>query len=334
MLRSARAALDHVGDKAAGLQALLLAEEADARQRQGRLSEAIECADRAALEAKRLDEKRALATALHVRNSSLIKAGRADEADSMDWVLELYQELGDDVRVAMTLGNMATIAFHASQWDKAANYLTLCAETSTKAGALGGAAVTNGNLGELRTNQGRLEEAIGLLAPARRALESFGWTGAIAAVTTQHGRALAFLGDCDGGLALLRSAGTICHEIGAQFDALEIQARLAEVLAFDGRLTEARAALARARELERGVGETPLAPLIERVELTLAASDEGVSPVALESFLERAQRWGASYEELVVLALAERSGDRTHHERLLRLTHDLGVVRLPMFVAA
>jgi len=69
------------------------------------------------------------------------------------------------------------------------------------------------------------------------------------------------------------------------------------------------------------------------VELTLAASCDGIEPDVLEYFLERAQRFRASYDELVVLALAERSGDRTHHERLCRLTQDLGVVRLPMLVA-
>jgi tetratricopeptide (TPR) repeat protein len=334
MLRSARADLDGAGEEAAGLQALLLAEEADARQRQGRLSEAIECADRAARAAELSDEKRALAISLHVRNLSLYKAGRADEGDALDWVLELYEELGDDVRVAMTLGNIATIAYFTSQWHKAAHYLTLSAEASTKAGDLACAAMTNGNLGELRTNQGRIEEAVAVLAPARRTLESFGWMGPTANAATQLGRALAFLGDCEGGLALLRSAVAIFDEIGAQWEELEAQTRIAEVLVFDGRLTEAQSALARARELERGMGETPLAPLIERVELTLAASCDGVSPTALESFLDRARRVGATYEELVVLALSARSGDRTHQEHLSRLTRDLGVVRLPMFSAA
>jgi hypothetical protein len=126
----------------------------------------------------------------------------------------------------------------------------------------------------------------------------------------------------------------VLDEIGADYEALEAQARIAEVLVFDGRLAEARAALARARELERGVGETPIAPLIERVELTLAATGDGLNPTALKGFLDRARSVGATYEELVVLALAEKSGDLTHHERLSQLTIDLGVVRLPMFVAA
>jgi hypothetical protein len=192
--------------------------------------------------------------------------------------------------------------------------------------------MTHANLGELRTDQGRIEEAVALLGPAGRTLASFGWTVMSAGTEAQLGRALAFHGDCDGGLVLLRSAVGILDEIGAPYEALEAYTRLAEILVFAGRLTEARSVLDRARELERGVGESLLAPRVDRLELTLAASDGGVRPADLESFLERARRVGATYDELVVLALAERSGDRAQHEQFSRLARALGVVRLPMFV--
>ncbi len=334
LLRTAQAALDGVGEIGVGLQALLLAEEADARQRQGRLTEAIECAGRAVQKAELSHEKRALAIALHVRNLSLLKSGRWGEADSMDLILELFEDLGDDVRVASTLGNIGMIAFFSSQWDRAAHYMALSAEASAKAGDLAGAALRNANLGEVRTDQGRLEEAVAILAPALRTLESFGWPLIAGGTAAQLGRALAFLGDCDGGLVLVRSGIVILEEIGAHFEALEAHTRLAEVLVFDGQLTEARSALARVRELERSVGETPLALLIERVELTLAASEKGVPPDALESFLERSRRVGATYEELVVLTLLSHSGDRNHDQDLSQLARALGVVRLPMFPAA
>jgi hypothetical protein len=51
----------------------------------------------------------------------------------------------------------------------------------------------------------------------------------------------------------------------------------------------------------------------------------------LDAFLERAEGLGATYEKLVVIALMERFGDRRHHEELVRIAHDLGVIRLPMF---
>ena len=275
MLRSARKNLDGVGEEAAGLRALLLAGEASARQRQGRITEAIACADLAAEQAERSGEKRALAIALHVRSLSLIMAGRTDAIDFMDGVLELFKELGDDVRVAMTLGNIAVIAFYESQWDKSAHYLTLSAEASTKAGDLACAAMTRGNLGELLTNQGRTDEAVAILGPAARTLESVGWTVMTAGTEAELGRALAFHGDCEGGLVLLRSAVAVLDEIGAHYEALEAYSRLADILVFDNRPTEARSALARARELERVLGETQLAPHIDRLELILAATHNG-----------------------------------------------------------
>ena len=194
---------------------------------------------------------------------------------------------------------------------------TLSAEASTKAGDLACAAMTRGNLGELLTNQGRTDEAVAILGPAARTLESVGWTVMTAGTEAELGRALAFHGDCEGGLVLLRSAVVVLDEIGAHYEALEAYSRLADILVFDNRPTEARSALAWARELERVLGETQLAPHIDRLELILAATHNGgMSPTAVESFLERARRIGATYDELVVLALAERLGDQTQHEHV------------------
>ncbi|MGO9854064.1 MAG: adenylate/guanylate cyclase domain-containing protein [Acidimicrobiales bacterium] len=334
-LRAARAELDTHGDRAAGLRALLLAEESDARLRQGRLAETMACAARAAHEAELAGEKGALALSLHARSVCLVRMGRAEEAHDMARVLELYEELGDDVKVAGTLGNIATVAFFASQWDVAAHYVGLSIEAFTKVGDLAGAALAQGNLGELRTNQGRLDEAVAILAPARRTLESFGYPVMSAGTAMQLGRARAFLGDLEGGLDMMHAALTTFDEIGSHFESLEARARLAEVLAFSGRFPEAGDQLAKARVLEREVGETPFTAVIERVTLALAASsgEEGAVVDALDDFLDLARRVGATYEELVVLVLMERLGHRTHREDAARLTRDLGVVRLPMFPA-
>jgi class 3 adenylate cyclase/tetratricopeptide (TPR) repeat protein len=332
LLRGARNDLQDLGAESAGLHALLLAEEADVRQRQGRLAEAIACGRRAVEEAERTDDTRALARALHALSSGLVKAGRVDEVDFMDQVLELYRELGDEVSVTVALGNIATVAFFAGEWDKAADYLALCADASAKSGDLANAAMADGNLGELRANQGRLDESVALLTPARRTLESFGYVGLTAAVSTHLGRAHAFLGDVDGGLATIEDAARTLHEIGSHYESLDAHSRLAEVLVSAGRLNEARAALARARAYEKDVGDTPLSSLIDRIELTLdvASEDRVIGAAEVGRFCERARRFDATYEELVVLALAERSGDRSHHTEVERLCRDLGVVTLPM----
>jgi tetratricopeptide (TPR) repeat protein len=331
-LRAARTELQSAGPDAAGLRALLLAEESDARQRQGRLAESIECAGRAAREAEAVGEKRALALSLHAESVCLVRMGRAAEADSMARVLQLYEEIGDDVKVAVTLGNIATVAFFASQWEQAAEYVAFSIEASTKVGDLAGAALAQGNLGELRTNQGRLDEAVAVLTPARRTLESFGYPVMAAGTAMQLGRATAFQGDIDAGLALIGSALSTFDEIGAPFEALEALARTAEVLVFGGRLSEARAALGKARVVQRAFGETPITALIERVGLTLAAaSGEGPpSASALDDFRALAERLDATYDQLVVLSLPGRRADGKRLADLSRLTRDLGVVRLPM----
>ena len=336
LLRKGMAELDDANPQAADLRALLLAEEANVRERQGHLSQALDCARRAIPEAERSGDKHALALSLEVLNSCLTRTGHAEDATYMDRVLELYEELGDVVGVAVALGNIAGQAFFASQWDRAADYVARSAEASALAGDLARAAMSNANLGELRANQGRLDEAIALLVPARRVLQSYGYRMMSAMAAMQLGRAAAFSGDLDEGLAMVRSAGATFDEIGSHIESLEARARLAEILVFGGRFAQAGIALEEARELERGAGETLFAPLIERVELTLAAGSGDPSTVftRLDAFLGRAEGLGTTYEILVVLALVELLGDDRVHTEVTRLSTGLGVVTLPMLPGA
>jgi class 3 adenylate cyclase/tetratricopeptide (TPR) repeat protein len=333
LVRSARAELEAAGADAAGLRAVLFATEADVRHRQGRFSDALECAGKGAVEAEHAGEKKALALSLATIGACRVKTGNVSTDNFFERALQLYEELGDAINTANTLGYMAMDAYYAYRWDEAARYVAVAAETSTRAGDLAGAAMSQGNLGEIRTNQGRLNEAVALLVPARRTLESFGYRGMIAYTMMQLGRALAFHGDLEGGLAMLRNSIASLDEIGAHFESLEARTRLAEVLVFAERFPEARAELTAIRDRERSLGETPITVLIQRVELTLEASsgDQVVPALHLDGFVEHAQGLGATYEGLVVIALMERFGDHRHHEELVRIAHDLGVVRLPMF---
>ncbi len=317
---------------AAGLRALLIAEEASVRDLQGRLAEGLECANQAVREAKRAGDKRALARALDLQNTLLVRTGRQADAIHMGRALELYEELGDGVQVARALTNLGNTAFFGLRWNEAADFWARAAEASTAVGNLAGTALAHVNAGDLRVNQGRLEEALALLGPARRTLESFGYRAATAWTEMCLGRATAFHGDLEGGIALERSALASFNEIGSHMESLEAYARLAEVLVFGRRFPEAEDALALAHELERHVGHNPLGPLVERVELTLAASsaDSTTRFANLDGFLDRAEALGANYEALVVLIFAERLGDASRHAEIRRLMDELGIVTLPM----
>ena len=330
-LRAGRRGLADAATAGAGMRALLLAEEADVRERQGRLREGLECAHRAVREAEQAENKRALALALDVLNIVLLRTRGPDEAIHMGRVLELYEELGDEVHVAGALNNLAAVAFFGSRWDEAAELVARCAEASIAAGDLAKAALAHVNLGELRINQGRLDEALALLGPARRTLVSYGYRVMTALADMQLGRAISFKGDIEGGVTLERSAVATYDHIGSHLESLESRARLAEVLVFAGRFSEAREVLVRARELQRDMEETPLSALVRRVELTLAVlSGDSPTGATLDSFLQRAVSLDATYEALVVLALAERAGDATRREEVGRLMSQLGVVSLPM----
>jgi class 3 adenylate cyclase/tetratricopeptide (TPR) repeat protein len=337
-LRAAGAELALGDPDALGLHALLIAEEAAVRDLQGRSSEGLECADQAVWEANQAGDKRALARALDLQNTLLVRTGRNAEAIHMGRALELYEELGDGVQVANALNNLGNTAFFGLRWNEAADFWARSAEASTAVGDLATTALAHVNGGDLRVNQGRLDEALALLAPARRTLESYGYRAATAWTEMCLGRATAFHGDLEGGIALERSALAHFNQIGSHMESLEACARLAEVLVFGRRFAEAEEALALVHELERHVGHNPLVPLVERVELTLAASlaaDPTNVFTNLGGFLDRAESFGATYEALVVLALAERLGDADdtdRHTEVRRLMKELGIVTLPMLV--
>ena len=274
-VRAALAQLDRVllSDANAGrVRAKLLAREADVRWREGRLVEAVACSERAIAEAEEVGNRRALAVALFVLDACLIRMGRPQEATHMNRVLELFEELDDHVQVAVTLGNLAAVAFFNSKWEMAAEYIQRSADASVIAGDLAGAAIAEMNLGELRVNQGYLDDAVALLVPARRTLESFGYRHMAAAAAMQLGRARAFLGDPDAGIELEQFAVSTFDELGARVESIEARARLAEVLVFGGRLDDAKAPLAQARRIGRSNADNPHQALLDRVELTLAAS--------------------------------------------------------------
>ncbi len=317
---------DIVADR---VRAQLLAREADFRFKQGRLREAARLSGQAMVDAERVGERRALAVAMGVLDSCLVELGRPEEATHMAEVLGLYEELGDQLYVAITLGNLGGVSFFESNWEQAADYFMRSAEAGKKAGDLAIAAIAHTNLAEVRVNQGRLEEAEALLVPAVRTLESFEYLIAAALATLHLARTRAFLGDHDAGLAMLEAATRTLDDASVLVGSIEARARLVEVSAFVGDSDRAARALAEARELERELGETPLAVLLDRVEVTLTAmSGDGTSAAArLAQAVARARDDGAKYDLLLLLELADRMGLEADAREREELARELGVVR-------
>jgi hypothetical protein len=153
------------------------------------------------------------------------------------------------------------------------------------------------------------------------------------AYTTMHlGRTKWFLGEADSGEELLRTAIAIFDDIGAPVDGVEARARLAEALLSGGRLQEARQVLEQARAREDAVAESPVAALLDRVQMTIAAAsgdDEEVRST-LDGVLERARAVGATYDLLVDVVAAGHLGVIGDLDEARQLSRQLGIVNLPM----
>jgi tetratricopeptide (TPR) repeat protein len=308
----------------------LMAREADLRSRQGRYRDADRLCREVIAAAGQLGEDRALALALTVLDNCLVDLNRADEATNNLIALEAYQRLGDQLYVAVTLGNLGFVAHLASRWSEAADYYMSAAEAATKVGDLGGAAIARANLGELRVGQGRLEEAETLLVPAIRTLESFGYRVPAASAMLHLGRARVFLGDRNSGFNMLRAATELVDDADIPVFSLEARARAAEAGAFAGAVQLAIQALEEARDYERRIGESQFASLLDRVDVTLAlVSGDTIRATELVSgAVLRARESGAKYELLCLLTLAGRLGVAASEQERGDLARELGVARL------
>ena len=247
----------------------------------------------------------------------------------MQRVLEIYERLGDQVRVAITLGNLGGVSYFESKWEEATDYFLRAADAATAAGYLAGAAISRTNLGEIYVTQGRLAEAADILPPALRTLESFGFAWAAAGAMLHLGRARALSGNLEDGIELVEEAAATYDKAGSRMGLLEARTRLAEICVFAGRTRAASEALTTARLLEHTIGETPISAMIDRVEVTLEAGRSRERARALlGAATDRARALGASFDLLVLLTLADRLDQRRRSEEADTLARDLGVINL------
>jgi tetratricopeptide (TPR) repeat protein len=97
------------------------------------------------------------------------------------------------------------------------------------------------NVGEIRSDQGRLEEAEPLLRRALRVRQAAGDQVGVAMASSHLGRLAARKGAYEEARVLLYRAQTGFREAGAEGEAREVDARVAECLLLEGRAVEALA---------------------------------------------------------------------------------------------
>jgi class 3 adenylate cyclase/tetratricopeptide (TPR) repeat protein len=318
-------------DAAAACRAHVVATLAAVRQRQGRTTAAIRLARQAIANAEAAGEELALGRAYQILEWALVMSGRAPEAGYSSRALEIFRRCGAADRESAVLNNMGGFAYRAGRWGEAMELYRQSRDASMRAGDVNFGAFADCNVGEVLSDQGRLEAAEPLL---RRALQV--WRGTadehgVAIATTLLGRLQARAGRPEEAAELLENALTRFDALRAEIDAAWVRTLLAEVALFAGRPGEAHN---RAAAL---FGEVPedalLEPLLHHVTGAALAQrgDSAAAGEALSSALTAAREAKLPLETALALDALEQLGPTSPQRRLEldALLDQLGIVRLP-----
>jgi tetratricopeptide (TPR) repeat protein len=206
-------------------------------------------------------------------------------------------------------------------------------DASRRAGDVNFGAFADCNVGEVLSDQGRLDEAEPLL---RRALQV--WRGTaddhgVAFATALLGRLHARAGRADEARAELEDARGRFRAMRVEIDGALAEALIAEAAAFAGRSEEARR---RALRLRAALpADARLEPLLDHVAGVASAQmgDLAAAVERLTTSLEEARRCELPFEELLALdalvALGGPAGSPSRRRERDRLQEQLDVVRVP-----
>lgn len=239
--RGLRALEDLDGEPAVACRARLLAALATARQRQGRHADAIAACRSAIAAAEGSGEEAALAHACFILDWALFDAGRPDEAVHSQRALDIYVRLDDPDRQAAVLNNLGAFAYHEGRWEDAVMLYEQAGAASARAGDVTNAAFGDCNVAEVRSDQGRLEDAEAALRSALLVWRGTGHDSGVAFATAQLGRTAVRAGRIEEGLALIEDALALARELRALAYQASIEALMAEALVFARRPDEAHA---------------------------------------------------------------------------------------------
>jgi class 3 adenylate cyclase/tetratricopeptide (TPR) repeat protein len=304
LLHRALAQLDGMpGDAAEVARIWLLAREAEVRSRQNRFNEALRIAAQVIERAERVGVLAALAIGYNVTDGALNRLGRVGEADHMGLALQAYEQLGDQIRVGIALGNMGATAYFGGRWDHAAELYDRAVGVLNGAGDINNAAIYQANLGELLASQGHLEEARSALTPAARTFHSLGLAVYEQFTSAQLGRVAAQLGMHGEAQQHFSRAIELEDAAGGPESGIEARCMLAEAHVLAGRPDEA---LSQVVALRASVGYalagTPTGAMLGRIE-AMALVAAGNTTEFLERFAGASAhaRAACAYYDLAIL---------------------------------
>lgn len=298
------------GERSDSLRARLTLSHGATRLRSGRLRECLPYLDRAVDLAESCGDRAALARAYYLLDWAHTDLGHTDAERFRDLALPIYEELEDHASQGRVLNNLGVNAQYECRWAEAVEFLERSRAAAAKAGdVVEGVATAVNNIGEIRLEQGRLDEADELLREALAIWRGARYPIGIGTALKNLGRVATKRGELERARELLAEARSAFEGIGSLALVAETDAWQTELLLSSGELEEARALLARVEAESRRVDLTPaILAAVERLggQLALAIGKEDAGVVRLLRSLELAREAGSDLDEaLALLELAD-----------------------------
>lgn len=329
MRRGLRALEKVPGREAARWRATMTAELAWIRQRQRRYRDAERLCREALREGKAVGDLRAEARACYTLDWALFELGRGDELGYSSRALAIYRELGDPESESRVLNNLGGFAYWGGRWEEAVELYLQAGACCERSGNASEAANAAANVGEIRSDQGRLDEAEASLRRALRVWSSTGQREGVAFATMLLGRLAVRDGRPEEGLGLLRLAAADARRYGFDYYAELASALLAEGEAVAGSASDAASIADKLLAMRNGHGS-----LLHRARGIAFAriGDNEAAGRELELAAASASERGDDYElALAIDALAALRPPQPVLERERdAILRRLGVVSLPM----
>ena len=203
-------------------------------QYQRRPRQAIEWCRRGIADAERSGAQDALAHAYFILDWAHVALGRLDEAVYSERAAEIYEELGDLDRLAWVLNNLGGLDYLAGRWNETLELAGRARETFKRIGDDSQASMPGLNIAEIRSDQGKMEEAEPLFREVLEVRRSAGNPLKIAEAASLLGRHLARVGGFDEARALLEESRQLFAEEGDEEDLLTTDAWLIECMVLEG----------------------------------------------------------------------------------------------------
>jgi tetratricopeptide (TPR) repeat protein len=233
---------------------------------QGRTDDALRWGEQAAREADEVDDAESLGTAYFVMGGARGVRGEEGGEALMLQSLEAFRRSGNRVRQASILSNLGAACYWEGRWDDAMAYYERGREESLRVGNLVHAAAARLNVAEILTDRGELAEAESLLQETLPLWKSSEYRYFLGACHWMLGRVSLRANRIDEALARFDDARSRLAEVGAEYEVLDIDARVAECRLLKG---DAEGALARADALlgrsDAAEALLRLTPLLQRV---------------------------------------------------------------------